>query len=164
MRWKILTAAAGAMLMLGACAQQGATSTATEADATTQSASQADTTAAAPAAAEPAPAPEPTVTVDAGASGVTCGESSWYGDELRGNPTASGEPFNPDGLTAAHRTLPLGTVILVEYDGKQVQVRINDRGPFHGDRILDLSEEAARQLGFKDLGAADVCFKVVSGA
>ncbi len=99
-----------------------------------------------------------------GQPGATCGSASWYGDELRGDPTASGEPFNPDGLTAAHRELPLGSVILVEWEGEQVEVRVNDRGPYHGDRVLDLSRAAADVLGYTDLGAADVCFQVVAGA
>jgi len=75
--------------------------------------------------------------------------ASWYGDELRGNRTASGEKFNPDGLTAAHRTLPLGTCLVVgnPRNGKSVKVRVNDRGPFAKDRVLDLAAGAARAIG-----------------
>ena len=74
--------------------------------------------------------------------------ASWYGDELRGNRTASGEKFNPDGFTAAHRTLPLGTCLVVgnPRNGKSVKVRVNDRGPFVNDRVLDLSAGAARAI------------------
>jgi rare lipoprotein A len=74
--------------------------------------------------------------------------ASWYGDELRGNRTASGEKFNPDGLTAAHRTLPLGTCLVVgnPRNGKSVKVRVNDRGPFVKDRVLDLAAGAARAI------------------
>src|SRR6476620_2341391 len=74
--------------------------------------------------------------------------ASWYGDELRGNRTASGEKFNPDGFTAAHRTLPLGTCLVVgnPRNGKSVKVRVNDRGPFVKDRVLDLAAGAARAI------------------
>jgi rare lipoprotein A len=74
---------------------------------------------------------------------------SWYGDELRGNWTASGEKFNPHGLTAAHRTLPFGTCLVVgnPRNGKSVKVRVNDRGPFVKDRVLDLAAGAARAIG-----------------
>jgi rare lipoprotein A len=74
--------------------------------------------------------------------------ASWYGDELQGNRTASGEKFNPDGFTAAHRTLPLGTCLVVgnPRNGKSVKVRVNDRGPFVKDRVLDLAAGAARAI------------------
>ena len=75
--------------------------------------------------------------------------ASWYGEELRGKKTASGEKFNPDGLTAAHRTLPFGTCLVVgnPRNGKSVNVRVNDRGPFAKDRVLDLAAGAARAIG-----------------
>ena len=75
--------------------------------------------------------------------------ASWYGDELRGKKTASGETFNPHGFTAAHRTLPFGTCLVVgnPHNGKSVNVRVNDRGPFVKDRVLDLAAEAAKALG-----------------
>ena len=75
--------------------------------------------------------------------------ASWYGEELRGKKTASGEKFNPDGLTAAHRTLPFGTCLVVgnPRNGKSVNVRVNDRGPFAKDRVLDLAAGAARSIG-----------------
>src|SRR5262249_10800421 len=75
--------------------------------------------------------------------------ASLYGDELRGKRTASGEKFNPDGLTAAHRTLPFGTCLVVgnPHNGKSVKVRVNDRGPFVKDRILDLAAGAAGAIG-----------------
>ena len=86
------------------------------------------------------------------------GEASWYGIEERGRPTASGEPMDPGAMTAAHRTLPFGAVVEVTNleTGVTVQVRINDRGPFVGDRIIDLSHEAARQLGMLQQGVAPV--------
>jgi rare lipoprotein A len=75
--------------------------------------------------------------------------ATWYGNELRGNRTASGEMFNPDGLTAAHKSLPLGTCLVVRNPktGKSVAVRVNDRGPFTAGLTLDLSHGAARAIG-----------------
>ena len=77
------------------------------------------------------------------------GWASWYGPELHGEPTASGEPFDMHALTAAHRTLPLGSYAEVRNmtNGKTVMVRINDRGPFTKGRAIDVSHAAARQLG-----------------
>ena len=81
---------------------------------------------------------------------VTTGLASWYGDEVAGNRTASGARFDPDLLTAAHRTLPLGSYAEVsDLDtGRSVVVLINDRGPGRRDREIDLSRAAAQQLGF----------------
>lgn len=86
------------------------------------------------------------------------GLASWYGNELAGRPTASGEPFEPNRLTAAHRTLPLGTKVAVENlsNGRTVTVTITDRGPYKGERVIDLSEKAARQLKMVDKGVAKV--------
>jgi rare lipoprotein A len=86
------------------------------------------------------------------------GEASFYGRELAGNRTASGERFNPQALTAAHRTLPLGSKLKVtnKSNGKSVVVRINDRGPFHGRRVLDVSLAAAHQIGMYRAGKATV--------
>ena len=86
------------------------------------------------------------------------GEASYYGRELAGNRTASGERFNPQALTAAHRTLPLGSKIKVtnKANGKSVVVRINDRGPFHGRRVLDVSLAAAQEIGMYRAGKATV--------
>lgn len=76
------------------------------------------------------------------------GMASWYGAQFQGKKTASGERFNMRELTAAHRTLPFGKRILVKSltTGKTVSVRINDRGPFHGNRVLDMSYAAAAEL------------------
>jgi rare lipoprotein A len=89
------------------------------------------------------------VALSTSANGEDRVSASWYGDELRGNRTASGEKFNPDGLTAAHRTLPFGTCLVVgnPRNGKSVNVRVNDRGPFAKDRMLDLAAGAARAIG-----------------
>lgn len=86
-----------------------------------------------------------------------CGRASWYALHSR---TASGERMNPEAMTAAHRTLPLGTRLRVtnQNNGKSVVVRINDRGPFIKGRVLDLSKGAARQLGFIGAGHAKVCY------
>jgi rare lipoprotein A len=86
------------------------------------------------------------------------GEASYYGPGFAGKPTASGEPMNPHALTAASRTLPLGTTAKVTNTetGKSVAVAVNDRGPYAGGRILDLSERAAKRLGMKDDGVARV--------
>lgn len=84
--------------------------------------------------------------------------ATWYGDELRGRPTASGEIFNPDGLTAAHKSLPFGTCLRVgnPKTGKSVTVRVNDRGPFTKGLSLDLSKGAARAIGMHSTQAVTV--------
>jgi rare lipoprotein A (peptidoglycan hydrolase) len=86
------------------------------------------------------------------------GRASWYGADFQGSPTASGEPFDMYGLTAAHRTLPLGSQARVTNldNGRSVVVRINDRGPFHDGRMVDLSYEAAREIGMVPAGTARV--------
>jgi rare lipoprotein A len=91
------------------------------------------------------------------------GHASWYGDELRGRKTANGETFNPDGITAAHRTLPMSSYVeVMSLDtGKTILVRINDRGPYHGNRLIDLSLGAARQLGMVGHGSRKVRIRQV---
>ncbi len=86
------------------------------------------------------------------------GVASWYGKELHGKKTASGGVFHREGLSAAHRTLPFGTVIRVTNlrNSKSIDVTITDRGPFVKNRILDVSYEAARELGFLSSGTARV--------
>ena len=88
-------------------------------------------------------------------------DASYYGDEFAGRPTASGEIFDPSLLTAAHRTLPLGTLVQVTeaMSGKSVVVRINDRGPFVGGRIIDLSRGAAQSIGVA--GVANVALQIL---
>ena len=92
------------------------------------------------------------------------GYSSWYGPKFHGKPTASGEIFDKTKLTAAHPSLPLGSVVRVKNleNDKEVLVKVNDRGPFVKDRIIDLSEKAAENLEFKDVGIARVGLTVVS--
>jgi rare lipoprotein A len=82
--------------------------------------------------------------------------TTYYGEELAGNPTASGEPFNPYDLTAAHPYLPFGTMLTVTYNDRSVTVRVNDRGPFVPGRGLDLSLGAAQMIGLTDSGPAVV--------
>lgn len=91
------------------------------------------------------------------------GVASYYGHELAGNRTASGERFNPQALTAAHRSLPMGTRIRVtnQSNGRSVVVRINDRGPFARGRIIDVSLAAARQIAMVRSGTARVSLAIV---
>ena len=86
------------------------------------------------------------------------GVGSWYGDEFAGKLTANGEIFDPNKVSAAHKTLPMPSVVRVTNldNGKSLVVRINDRGPFVSGRIIDLSREAARLIGYKDEGIAKV--------
>ena len=86
------------------------------------------------------------------------GTASWYGEWFQGKPTASGEPFDMRDFTAAHPSLPLGTFVKVTNlrNGKAVVVRINDRGPVVDGRIIDVSYNAARALGFKERGLQKV--------
>lgn len=94
---------------------------------------------------------------------VETGVASWYGRELAGNPTASGEPFRPSQRTAAHRTLPFGTVVRVTRPdtGDHVRVVINDRGPFGKGRVIDLSRRAAKRIDMIDAGTVRVEVVVV---
>jgi rare lipoprotein A len=86
------------------------------------------------------------------------GLASYYGPGLAGRPTASGEKFNPKALTAAHRKLPFGACLRVVNmeNGRSVEVRVNDRGPFVQGRVVDVSTAAAKQLGMMDKGLARV--------
>lgn len=97
-----------------------------------------------------------------GSSGTGQGMASWYGGKFHGRRTANGETYNQNGLTAAHKTLPFNSIIEVTYRGKSVRVRINDAGPYHGNRVIDLSKEAARQLGFINAGTGMVTLKIIS--
>ena len=94
------------------------------------------------------------------------GLASWYGSFHAGQRTASGELFDPDAMTAAHRTLPLGTLVRVTNvaNGRFVNVRINDRGPRDTSRIIDLSRAAAQALGFTSDGVMKVKLERVSPA
>lgn len=89
---------------------------------------------------------------------IAGGMASYYGRHLKGARTASGERFDPDALTAAHRTLPFGTRLLVTnaQTGDSVVVTVNDRGPFHGNRVIDLSDAAAGEIGILRAGSGRV--------
>ena len=121
----------------------------------------------------PSPSPSPTATPTSSAQDVQAasandpepavqrtwtGVASWYGDRFAGQETASGEPFDPNALTAAHRTLPLGSRVRVTdlRTGESVVVRINDRGPYVDGREIDLSRAAAQRIGITDTGTGDV--------
>jgi rare lipoprotein A len=114
----------------------------------------------------PAPKREPTP-VSTGKTerpGVQRGLATFYGSEQHGGPTASGERFDKHLMTAAHRTLPLGTRVRVTNtrNGRSVEVRINDRGPYGGrGRIIDLSEAAAQKLDMIDAGVVPVIVEVM---
>ena len=94
---------------------------------------------------------------------VSRGQASWYGPGFYGNRTASGEVLRPGTLTAAHRTLPFGTKVRVTNlnNGRSAVVRINDRGPFHGHRVIDLAHGAASELGVVGSGTASVKLEVL---
>lgn len=108
----------------------------------------------------PPPSPRPVTTLEPRPDAPPIrGEllvASWYGPQHDGRKTASGEVFDQDGFTAAHRTLPFGTRLRVELNRRVVEVRINDRGPFRKGRDLDLSLGAARKLGMVGHGLAIV--------
>lgn len=100
-----------------------------------------------------------------GAASIETGVASWYGPDFHGRQTANGEKYDQEGLTAAHRTLPFNTEVLVENldNGRTVQVRINDRGPFAKDRIIDLSKGAATKVEMIGPGTARVRIYLVNG-
>ncbi len=100
------------------------------------------------------------------ANGPAQGTASWYGDDFHGRTTSSGDRYNMYRLTAASRTLPLGTKVRVTRmdNGRDVVVTINDRGPFVGNRIIDLSYEAARRLDMLETGIAEVRLAVITEA
>ena len=93
----------------------------------------------------------------------TVGLASWYGPHHHGRPTASGQLFDMNALTAAHRTLPLGTRVRVTNveNGRSVVVRITDRGPYVGERVIDVSQAAADALGMLERGVAPVRLEVL---
>ena len=98
-----------------------------------------------------------------GCAEAKTGLASWYGPGFEGLPTASGEPYDPHGYTAAHKTMPLGTDIVVKYGKSAVQVTVNDRGPYGGNRELDLSRGAAEAIGLTRTGVDYVKYHRASG-
>jgi rare lipoprotein A len=97
---------------------------------------------------------------------VETGEASWYGRKFHGRNTSSGDVYDMYGMTAAHKTLPLPTYLQVRNlaNGHEIVVRVNDRGPFLGGRILDLSYMAAQKLGVVATGTAKVRIEVIDGS
>lgn len=91
------------------------------------------------------------------------GTASWYGNKFHGRNTSNGEPYSMYEMTAAHKTLPIPSYVRVTNleNGRSVIVRVNDRGPFHGDRIIDLSYVAAKKLGYSDYGTAKVMVEAI---
>lgn len=152
-RWLAMAAAAAlALVVLEACA--------TRARAEQVEAPSEPTAKRKPASAPRAESGEPRQVGD-----VQRGSAAWYGGELHGRPTASGETFDKDGFTAAHRTLPMGATVRVTHvkSGRSVTVRINDRGPYgKRRRIIDVSEAAARELGFLAAGISQVTVEVLT--
>jgi rare lipoprotein A len=100
------------------------------------------------------------VALDDGRAAADTGLASHYGSGFEGSLTASGDVFDPDGFTAAHRTLPFGTRLMVSYHGRSVQVVVNDRGSYIGGRELDLSRAAAEYLGLTRVGVDWVNYTV----
>lgn len=106
---------------------------------------------------------DPPIEAAPAATLIATGGASYYGARFHGRRTASGERFDMRALTAAHRTLPFGTMVRVtnQANGRSVIVRINDRGPFHGRRIIDVSRAAAERLGMIRSGIASVTLELV---
>jgi len=118
------------------------------------------------AANDPTPVPLPEAKAEAVRQAfeeIGEGQASYYGRELAGNRTSSGERFDPMALTAAHRTLPLGSLVRVTNlaNGRSVIVRVNDRGPFVRSRLIDVSLGAAREIGMVAQGRAQVRLELV---
>jgi rare lipoprotein A len=112
----------------------------------------------------PKPRPTKVKRTAAATGGTQEGLGTWYGGKHHGGPTASGERFDKNAMTCAHRTLPLGTRVRVtnKRNGKSVVLRINDRGPYGKGRIIDVSEAAARRLDMIDAGVVPVRVEVVT--
>ena len=115
-------------------------------------------------AAASAPASAPAAAASAGVAET--GKIAWYGRKFAGRKTASGEAFNPEALTMAHKTLPFGTLVKVTNpkNNKSVTLRVNDRGPTQADRVGDVSYAAARKLGMLKSGVIEAELAVVGTA
>lgn len=102
-------------------------------------------------------------TKDYAKSHALSGQASWYGDKFHGKLTASGETYNKNAYTAAHKTLPFGTIVRVTNtaNNKSVDVKINDRGPYVKGRVIDLSHKAFSQIGDVKKGVAPVKIEII---
>ena len=139
---------------------------------------QDSTSSAAPTARTPVDTPDrvdnsvdasqaPADTTDtAGLKELERGQASWYGPRFHGRRTASGERYDQHALTAAHKTLPFGTLVRVRslVTGKEVDVRVTDRGPFVRGRVIDVSRAAAQALGMMGLGVKQVSLHIIESA
>ncbi len=114
----------------------------------------------------PGPIPNPGVVMASSEGAAVDGRASYYGDPYHGRATANGETFDKNKMTAAHRTLPFNTWVRVEnqLNRRKVDVRINDRGPFVGGRLIDLSEGAAREIDMIRSGVAPVRLEIIKEA
>jgi len=112
----------------------------------------------------PMPPPEQRMVKKEVPRGVQYGIASWYGKDFHGKPTSSGEIYDMYQLTCAHNTLPLGTLVMVTHmeNGKSVELKVNDRGPFVKDRIIDISYAAAQIIGMYEKGTAYVKVEPIS--
>ncbi len=150
--------------MVAGCAHRTYT---TQAPASAPAPQQAPYPPPTPGAQFPSPSTRPPGVAPPAAPGayVEEGIASWYGAPFDGRRTSNGEIYNMHQMTAAHRTLPFGSIVQVTNlaNGRQVDVRINDRGPFVANRIIDLSYSAAEALGVVGPGTAPVRLQVVSG-
>jgi rare lipoprotein A len=156
-RWAIgIVAAASPLAMLGLAASYAAPAFAEQPATYLAASASAAATAVPGSLVETNALKQPTLTPAYRTIGS--GKASYYGRELAGNRTASGERFDPSDLTAAHRTLPLGSKVRITNTrtGDSVIVRINDRGPFHSNRLIDMSEAAARRIGIRATGSGNV--------
>ncbi|HYN59882.1 MAG TPA: septal ring lytic transglycosylase RlpA family protein [Rubrivivax sp.] len=126
----------------------------------------AQATAAGAAASQPASAPTAASAGTASASAAESAKIAWYGRKFAGRKTASGEAFNPEALTMAHKTLPFGTRVKITNpkNNKSVTVRVNDRGPTQDDRVGDVSYAVARKLGMLKSGVIEAELSVVGAA
>jgi rare lipoprotein A len=123
--------------------------------------------AATPVLAQPAPAPAATAPAAAtAAAGAERGQLARYGEQFAGRKTASGQVYDPNAMTMAHKSLPFGTRVKVTNlaNGRSVVLRVNDRGPGQLDRVGDVSEAAARKLGMLRAGVVDAELQVVAEA
>lgn len=116
-----------------------------------------------PSPGKPRPAPQSPAKQKPSSQKVQVGEASWYGRDFHGRRTASGEKYDMHALTAAHPSLPFGSIVRVRHvsNGKTVKVRINDRGPFKKGRIIDLSYAAANKIAMVQEGVAKVEVEIV---
>jgi rare lipoprotein A len=126
----------------------------------------AQASAASAAASAPAATAAAAPAATAGAMASETGKIAWYGSKFTGRKTASGEAFNPNALTMAHKTLPFGTRVKITNpkNNKSVTVRVNDRGPTQDDRVGDVSYAVARKLGMLKSGVIEAELSVVGAA